>query len=724
MKYIKLFSFVLIGFLMAECQPERYEEMKGGFKISLGEDVTVSVRSVPTELGKPATDNFSLKIVKENDGTILYDGAYRSEIIPASVGKYTVTAACGENPVLALDAPYYKGDSTGVEVKEGQTANITLRCKVANALASIAYAEGQQEKFKELFSTYGVEVKVGNNSVNISDGSKQSAYYQAGSIPTFTFKGVLKDNNQAVSKVIESEKLSAAAFEAGKHCILTLSLKPATSGAVITVEKVEVESVTITETIPVSWLPAPKISGTGFDDNKTLTVYETGESAHASIDFIVSQSLQDLSFSLDFGDINYQSLNGDYQLSSMTDSEKIALSDVGITIPIIGSNNPKLSFSEDFISHLLAVNSSIVYNRIVIHSVKANDRINADGSQTYTIAVHKPEFSISVLPGNVWTKEFTIEEFVVEEGKGSLEKLKGKLVYQYLDNGEWKDCNHQDTRQQIFAEHPGNRSFKVRALYRGALASNEVDVEMEAPKALPNGNMDAWTSTTRDVKYFWNTYKQPFFQPWDDSVEKWWDTNNIQTMPDRFDIVNSVNFASFPTTTYLESEENGQGKSAVLRTINWGRSNSSIASTGDNTRGILYVGTTSDDGSLLEGRPWSSRPTQISFNYKYSSYNNERFGVYVELLDENNTVIATGIYESVQGESKTEFTSQVIDIEYTYLESKPSIIKIQFCSVARNDEPSVQKNISVNVPEGSSNYYNIHGGSVLTIDDITLIYDK
>lgn len=722
MKYIKLFFFVLIGFLMAECQPERYEEMKGGFKISLGEDVTVSIRSVPTELEKPATDNFSLKIVKENDGTILYDGAYRSEIIPASVGKYTVTAACGENPVLALDAPYYKGDSTGVEVKEGQTANITLRCKVANALASIAYAEGQQEKFKELFSTYGVEVKVGNSSVNISDGSKQSAYYQAGSIPTFTFKGVLKDNNQAVSKVIESEKLSAAAFGTGKHCILTLSLKPSTSGAVITVEKVEVESVTITETIPVSWLPAPKISGTGFDDNKTLTVYETGESTYASIDFIVSQSLQDLSFSLDFGDINYQSLNGDYQLSSMTDSEKIALSDVGITIPIIGSNNPKLSFSEEFISHLLAENSSIVNNRIVIHSVKANNRINADGAQTYTIAVHKPEFSISVLPGNVWTKEFTIEEFVVEEGKGNLEKLKEKLVYQYLDNGEWKDCNHQDTRQQIFAEHPENRSFKVRALYRGALASNEVAVEMEDPKALPNGNMDAWTSTTRTTIYdYWfgeTKYERPYYLPWNlsEKVTQWWDSNNNVTIKSSVGTPGYIDYKSFPTTSYTEAGVGG--KAAVIRSVAVNDGNSEVMGTGAN-QGILYAGTTSDDGTMVEGRDWPSRPSRLTFMYQYESYDDEHFGVYIQILSEDGTVIATGEYLS---ERATVSAYQQASTELTYSNEslKASKIKLRFVSVADGESISTRKE-DISIPAGS---YTIYGGSVLTIDDITLIYDK
>jgi len=485
MKYIKSLYIVLTALLLAACQAEQWENMEGGFLISLGEDVSVTTKSTPAELGKPTTDKFTLKIVKESTGNTLYDGTYTSSIIPASAGFYTVTATCGDNPVLALDAPYYKGEQSGVEVAEGtEPASVSLTCGVANALASVVYSNS--EKFDDLFSSYAVKISVENYSASIGKGQTQkSAYYQAGSRPTFQFIGTLKDNGQEVSMPLENEKLAdAATFDAAKHCILTLSVKPATSGVILTVEKVEVENVTISETIPVDWLPAPKISATGFDDNKNLTVYETGDAPSASIDFTVSQPLQDISFTLNFNDENLRSLNKDYQLSTLSDEDRITLSDAGITLPLIGSNSPKMTFSDDLISQLLSKNEGVVNNQIIINSVTANNRTNTDGAQTYTIAVHKPEFSISVLPGNIWSKEFTVEEITVEEGKGNAEKIKGSLVYQYQDaDGIWKNCNNQITRQQVFTEHPQNRNYKVRALYREALASNEVSVEMEEPKS-------------------------------------------------------------------------------------------------------------------------------------------------------------------------------------------------------------------------------------------------
>lgn len=726
MKYIKLLSLGLLCLSVGSCQQDDWavSESQTGFYISLADaDVQTETRSTPQELGKPTVDKFKLKIANSATGKSIYDAGYTKDIIKASAGVYDVTASFGDNAVLAYDAPYYEGKKEDIAIEEGNTVSVTVECAVANALASVTF-EGS-EKFKELYSSYAVEVAVENSSLKLGDGDKRSAYYRADSKPTFTFKGVLKANGKSVEALLEDKTLSdPATFAAKAHCRLTLALKEMVPGIIPAIVKAEVDTVTVSETLPMEWLPAPKVSATGFSENRTLDVYETAPT-EASIDFTLSSPLQDMDFSVNFADENLQSLNGDYTLSALTNEQRLDFINAGIDIPIIGEDKPSVRFSNTLTGALLATNEGVVNNTFTLKSVKANDRTNADGALTYTIATHKPEFTVSVLPGNIWTKEFTVEEITVEEGKGNLEEIKKNLVYQYQENGEWKDCDNQDSRQQVFAEHPSNRNYKVRALYREALASNEVDVEMEEPKALPNGNMDEWTESTRDVKYLWTTYKQPFFEPWNDSTEQWWNTNSIQTMPTSFDIINSVNFASFPTVTYLISGDNNQEKSAVIRTINFGKSNSSIAAVGDNTRGILYAGTTSSDGTLSEGRPWSSRPTQLTFNYKYSSYNNERFGVYIELYaDGVSSPIATGTYESINGESKTEFTPYTIKLEYSNLELKPSIIKIKFCSVAINDDPAVQKNVSVNVPEGSDKYYNVHGGSVLTIDDISLVYDK
>ena len=712
MKYIHSLYIGLLSLLFVGCQEEQLNNMQtGGFQISL-QDVAadITTKTLPKDLEDPIVSNFHLKITNENNGISAYDGAYISDLIPASTGVYSITATHGDNPPLAKDNPYYKGDTTGVKLEEDQVASVELKCRVANALASVVYTS--EAMFKEVFTDYRVKVGIGSLTLDLKNGTTESAYYQAGSIPTFTFVGTLKGNGKEVTKVLEDTKLTdPSTFAAGQHCKITLSLSTTTSGLNLHIEKVEATPVTITATIPMEWLPAPKVSATGFDENNTLTIYETEEASSASIDFNVAQPLQDLYFKLNFDDENLSSLNKEeeeeYQLSKMSEEEKSAFTSAGIILPSIGSTEPQIIFSEDFISKLLSKNDGTVSNIIVIDSVKANDRINKDESPlSYTIAVNKPVFLVDVLDGNVWSKTFTAEEISVSEGKGNLETIKKNLVYQYQEtDGTWQDFSNQDARQQVFAEHPQNRYYKVRALYRNVLASNEVDVELEEPTALPNGNMEEWISSTR--------YKQPYYQPW--SNEAWWDTNNNETMPKSYSTY--PNYKCFPTTTYTDSGVSG--KAVVIRSVAVNGWNSEAMGKGE-TRGVFYAGSTSEDGTMAEGREWFSRPSQLTFMYQYDSYDNEHFGVYVELISQDGTIIASGQFISTQGVSISNFEKVEVPLNYTDSSLKAGKIKIRFVSVADGESVSTRKQ-TISIPAGS---YKIYGGSALSVDDITLVYDK
>ena len=177
------------------------------------------------------------------------------------------------------------------------------------------------------------------------------------------------------------------------------------------------------------------------------------------------------------------------------------------------------------------------------------------------------------------------------------------------------------------------------------------------------------------------------------------------------------NYKCFPTTTY--TEESISGKAAVIRSVSVNGWNSEILGTGKN-RGIFYVGSTADNGTMTEGREWNSRPSQLTFMYKYESYDNEHFGVYIELLSEDGTIIASGEFLSNEGISVSSYEKVEIMLNYTNSSLKASKIKIRFTSVADGESISTRKQ-TISIPAGS---YKIYGGSVLTIDDISLIYDK
>lgn len=731
MRYIKAIYIGLIGMLLAGCQADQWEGIEGGFQITLSDEATVTTKSTPAELGEPTTDKFKLKIVNEATNNAAYDGAYKSGTIPAAAGTYTVTATFGENPVLALDDPYYKGDTTGVKVEEGQTTSITLNCKVANALATIFYAD--TAKFDEMYSSYGVEVKVNNYSVTIGDGTKESAYYQAGSKPTFTFKGILKGNNKEVSKVLENDLLSSAStFEARQHCKLTLSMKATASGLVPTISKAEATTVTINETIPMEWLPAPKVSATGFDENKTLTIYETVVPDAASIDFEVAQPLQDLSFTLNFEDEQFTSLNKDYQLSTMTDEEKIALSDAGITLPLIGSNEPKITFSQAFNARLLSKNDDdgVVENMITINSVQANNRENKDEAPlTYTIAVHKPEFTVDVLDGNVWSKTFTAEEISVSEGKGNLETIKKNLVYQYQESdGTWRDFSNQDAHQQVFEEHPQNRNYKIRALYRNVLASNEVEVELESQDQLQNSGMEDWYIETKKKESPSGLLKPKTyytFHPYAIGAanSSWWDTNNDKAQGGTYALGIWYEGCFASCVSYTEDAHNGSKAALMyLSGCGDGYANTSGTYVGGAMVGSLFIGSYSN--GIVQGHDFGVRPTSLTFWYKYKPYNSDAFKVVVSLKN-GDKEIATGTYEPTAYSSEDiEYQQASVNFNYSVENEKATTICVQFLASNKTDLSKNDFNMGTTITYPVIGNWTVHMGSILKIDDISLVYDK
>ena len=740
MKYIKLLSLGLLCLSIGSCRQDDWavSESQTGFYISLADaDVQTETRSTPQELGKPTTDNFTLKIVNSASGKSIYDAGYTKDIIKASAGVYDVTTSFGDNAVLAFDAPYYEGKKEDIAIEEGDTASVTVECAVANALASVTFENS--EKFKELYAEYWLEVAVENSSLKLNDGDKRSAYYRADSKPTFTFKGVLKANGKSVEALLEDKILSdPATFAAKAHCQLTLALKEMVPGIIPTIVKTEVDTVTVSETLPMEWLPAPKVIATDFGENRTLDVYETAPT-EASIDFALSSPLQDIDFSVNFADENLQSLNGDYTLSALTYEQRLDFVNAGIDIPIIGEDEPSVRFSKTLTGALLATNEGVVNNTFTLKSVKANDRTNADGDLTYTIATHKPEFTVSVNANNCWSREFTVDEINVT--KGNAETIIQNLIYQYYNGTEWVECTTRESvkgRTQQFneaAENISEKTYKVRALYRGSIASTEAEATLETPTQLPNSDLDEWTDENYSKDYY-------CFYPWVDKGECHWDTNNLWTTRHRWSLsTNIAHYNGFHTVSYVPGRS---GFAAELRSTGNGRGNIKFFNISvkdiNKVAGKLFIGTAeaikkgndidgSDEFVIHKDALFGTRPTSLKFWYKYKPYDNsEAWNVHMELLDENNVVISeSDLSQSGQIDTWQEATL-VLPYDNDKIYNKAKYIYLIFQSTSKEGDGMLYSTQTYtfyyNQCNDTKEFSDAIIGSILTIDDISLVYDK
>ena len=753
MNKVKYIITALLGVLFAACSEEENVSQAGksGFQVSLAESVRVESRRTPEEIGKPAVSNFKLKITRQPDGLEAYNGSYTANPIPAPVGTYTLEAEQGDNPVLALDAPYYKGTAEASVTSETESTQVTINCKVANALASVKFDDSGVYKFDNQFSSYKVRVAVSDISTELTKNDGKSAYYQAGSKPVFTFEGTLENGADIEPVALTNEKLSAdSTFEAGKHCVITLKLGATSSGMRVEISKVEVQKVTINETIPMEWLPKPKVEAEGFDANNTLTFVET-EQKQAALNLNLSSALQDIKLKFNFEDKQFATLDKEKTYLLSVPEEKAAIEEaLGITLPNVGDKPESIDLS-NLLAKLQTNAGTSTTNTIEI-DVQANNRWSSEAKEgeeapnlKYILTCNKPEFSIAVQPGNVWTKTFTIDEPTITIGNADI--LKEKLVYQYktAEESEWHECSNG--LEQVFSEHPSNKAYQVRAFYREGIASNVVDVTLEEPAQLPNSKMDEWSNETYVKDGGWFNDDETFysFNPWINGGNPFWDTNNDFTTRHRHnDNANIYHYNGFHAVSSVQGRN---GLAAELRSTANGRGNM-IGTIRDFNKvaGKLFTGTANvtmgtsgffgdangskDTYTEEKNASFNSRPTALTFYYKYAPYNSDAWSVHIELLDENKNVIIQN--EKTSSETKGDWAQETVSLNYadgtTYAKCK--YIYVIFKSTINEGANMPYREITQTfyVLENGSlsahTYEPAYVGSILTIDDISLVYDK
>lgn len=707
MNKVKFLVAALLGVLFVACSEEENlsQTSKTGFLVSLTEDVKVDSRKIPEELGKPAASQFKLKITNQTTGSELYSGSYTEDLIPASAGMYEIEATYGDNPVLALDAPYYKGTAEA-DLADGESKTVNVKCKIANALASVVFSDGGALKFEDQFSKCELNVLVAGNSALI-DGVK-SAYYRAGSTPTFEFRGILKDGGEEVVQTLTDDKFSdPATFAAGAHCVITLKIGAVEPGVKIEITKVEVKEVTVSETIPMEWLPKPKVTAEGFTDN-TLSMYET-ETPTAKFNFNLSSALQELKFTLNLADETYQSLNKTYTLSELSEEDRTALTNAGIILPVIGFKEASLDFTGLTAKLTGSTTGEVLSNVITLDEVKANNR-TLEGEQVYTIQTSAPEFNLVVYPGNTWTRQFTANSQVTH---GNVSVISKGLTYEYRTvDGEWTS-----SLDSIITELTPKTAYKVRGKY-GDHYTEEVEVTTYPVIELENGGLEGGTITKGNDS---NGSQYGAVYSWSG-----WCTLNELTCDDTHAFIwGNTAFNSRSGTRPATAREGSNGSaSAWIMTMGYGYGGTSGPEI--ITPSELFLGTltnvnhSEDTATKNYGIVHKSRPTGLRFYYKYTPYNGDSSDIYIQLKGINGEILGSASLNETS--SVSSFKEITLDIDYVdeYKELEPETLVIVFKSGFNSDV----KDYETWSLMGSNSAEPSHRGSELYIDDVELVYDK
>lgn len=157
-------SLVCCLFFFLSCQEEIETMPNGSLNIVLTDEAAVT-RTLPEALSDELRQQFTIELLRDREGTIVpeYKGALRDfgDQRVFKVGSYQLKAYLGENPSLALDAPYYYGEVQDIAIEKGKATTVTVGCKVANALATFEIVN--QEVFDKRLKDYYVEVSAGES---------------------------------------------------------------------------------------------------------------------------------------------------------------------------------------------------------------------------------------------------------------------------------------------------------------------------------------------------------------------------------------------------------------------------------------------------------------------------------------------------------------------------------------------------------------------------------
>lgn len=711
-RYIHLIGLWILALAMVGCQEEEDSALTDGtgLLISLTNDVEVTTKSTPKELGEPLKQKFKLKVVNDATPSLkYYEGNYKEGLkVSTPEGRFRLTAEYGTNPILALNDPYYKGD-TIAEVEKGKTTSVSISCKVANALTSVVFGKSTEgQDFTADFSDYRVDVFVEEDEnhtyvapVEIKDNGK-SAYYRAGTIPTFTFVGTVRGTGKPYTFKLENDQLkNAANFAAGKHCKIILTMAKAEAGLKVEVSKVKVEEVDITETIPLDWLPKPKLEASKAFENNTLSIVETQTVSDALVKLNTATGLQDLKMKFYFTDEQFASLNDkEYLLSNAED--KAAIEALGIQLPTIGEKGQVIDFTS-VVNKLLTNNGETTENTVEL-DVKSNNRWSSEDTEAnrvYTLRCEKPEFGVSVYPGNIWTKEFTMNPLDKSQvTKGNYDIISKDIKYQFsTNNNEWTDLNPDLRKDQL---NPG-QTYYVRALYRNTIASEAKEVKTYPQIALENGGLEgAYISKGNDNKLaenFGSLYVWPS-----------WATVNELTCEYAYGAARSFNSRSGSRPSSEIPKVSTGEKSVWISTIGYGYGSTTYKKV---SPGELFLGTYNN-----KGIDFCSHPTGLNFYYKYAPFKGDKSDIYIQVLNDE-TVLGEGTLQEV--ETIGEYKNFTINIVYNSqnIELIPNKLIVVFKS-------GFNKEVEQRGKAGAlTNYENpAFRGSELYIDDISLIYDK
>lgn len=714
-KFISLHLLLLV-FALSSCSIKEetpYSPGTGGVRIDLTAQAPATRAEVPE--GSLDADDFKVEIINPA-GVVFkrwatyaeYKAQEESAVQMNAGGPYTLRATLGDSTASGWDAFFFMGEKEFTVIPQ-ETVDVSAVCRMANVKVAVEYGENIVGEYV----SYETTVSSSRGTLVFDMQHKDESGYMPPAPLTVDVE--LVDKNGKPWYFRNGSQIQAAP---GDFITIRLNTDPEPAyevGLTITVDRTTNDS-TINVGIPSYMLPkdAPLLvpETGGFDAEGKLSVVE-GTEPDAAVSLNAVSGIAGCTMTVNSAYLASLGWPATLDFLALSADEKNILERDGLVYAVEeGGTMGTIDLSA--VARRFAYTEDVEDNS---HSftIKLTDALGKTAEATFVITPSAASKSIAeISEGNVWAAR--IENVVLSTEDGDPELLYPEVR---AEGGQWTRPSCTSTSVSgtsntftITGLTPGT-GYSVRARYNNGASETVREVTTEEAQQVENAGFEEWSEweyRATDGFFGAGAEDQTNFAPYLNESTRWWDSNNSETTPDGRTVSN-IDYKSFPMVSYVAGHEGG--KSAQIMTI--AISNTATSGTAPSpTVGLGKIFTGVYGGT--QGRPFSSRPEQLSFWYKYAPCESDSFKAYIAVRN-GDTVIGEGTLTS--SASVSSWVQAVVDITYSRTDLKANTIYVEF--VSGSDTGKWQ--YGVDIVYGGERTANVHGGSTLTIDDIELIYE-
>lgn len=717
MSKVKNFSILLLLVLLAFSCSRREDNIYGPGMGGIRIDLATQAPATRAELedGSLKADDFKVEIIN-SQGVIFkrwatfaeYKAQESTAVQMNAGGPYTLRATLGDSTASGWNSWFFKGEQQFTVLPQ-ETVTVAAVCRMANIKVAVKYGENVLSEY----TSYETTVTNRRGSLLFDMAHKDEAGYMPAD--PLTVDVALTDKSGKTWYFRNGSEISAAPGDFITLNLDTDAVPTQDIGLTITVDRTTNDSTIVVE-LPSYMLPkdAPVLSPEtgGFDSEGNLSMVE-GTEPNANISYEAVSGLAGC----------VMTVNSSY-LKSLGWPETLDFFNLSASDKNIIDRDSLVYVVEDGLT-MGSIDLSLVARKFTyvddaaanVHSftIKLTDKKGKTAEATFKITPVKAEISLGeIAEGNVWAAR--LENVVLSTSNGDVSLLYPEVM---AEGGSWvkpqytSSVSGTSNTVTITGLTPGTK-YSVRARYNNGVSADVREVTTEAAQQVENAGFEEWSEWEYYVNksgLFWgDDVYQTNYAPYQQESTKWWDSNNSETTPgDRTNT--GATYKSFPMVSYVGGRNGGRAAQMMLIAI----SNSATSGTAPSpTVGFGKVFTGVYGG--VQGRSFASRPSKLNFWYKYSSFESDSFKAYISVKN-GDTVIGEATYSS--SDSRSEWTQMSVDIAYSRTDLKADTIYIEF--VSASDSNKWQYNMSI--AYGGDKTANVHGGSILTVDDIELIYE-